>query len=614
MLDRARGRAARRAHADRRRGALDRRRGRRPLPRRAGRRAARRPARRLPRGGRGAAARGSRAASPAPTAPSPPRSSAAATAWTWRRCCASWSVPATWSAASCARAGREREWCDPEVLRRLRRASLASLRKEVEPAEQRALARLMPAWQGVDGSPPGAARESTACARCSCRSRAWRSRPRCGSATCCRGAPVRYSPAWMDQLCAGGELVWVGAGALGRGSGRVALYFREDARWLGPPPNKARSPPSRSTRPSASASDAAPASGPTCWSTSQAEPAELQEALWDLVWAGEVTNDAFAPLRAPRLSLARARARARPPLRRAPAAGRAADPGPLVAHRAAVRGRPAVRPAHARARRGAARALRDRHARDGAGRGRARRLRLALRRAGEPRDARHRPARLLRGGPRRRAVRARRRASSGCARCARTSPPAPLVLAATDPANPYGASLPWPKREDDAGAAAAPRGCRARTSSRSTPSRCSTSSAAARACCRCASRTPEWLRPGARGAGRCTCAAAASSGWALERFDGEPLAGTEVEQLLIELGFRQGPRAPHPQRLDARGRHDPQRRAPRRRRAGGHARSSRSRRRIRATGWIAGRTAWPGGASAPSTRAASTSSCASTAT
>ena len=53
--------------------------------------------------------------------------------------------------------GTEREWCEPEVLRRLRRASLASYRREVEPAEQRALARLLPAWQGVDGSPPGGA-------------------------------------------------------------------------------------------------------------------------------------------------------------------------------------------------------------------------------------------------------------------------------------------------------------------------------------------------------------------------------------------------------------------------------------------------------------------------
>ena len=81
-------------------------------------------------------------------------------------------------------------------------------------------------------------RASTGCARCWCRSRDWRSRPRSGSATCCRAGVGSYSPAWMDQLCASGELVWVGAGALGRRSGRVALYFREDARWLGPPPFK----------------------------------------------------------------------------------------------------------------------------------------------------------------------------------------------------------------------------------------------------------------------------------------------------------------------------------------------------------------------------------------
>src|SRR2546430_1046656 len=47
-----------------------------------------------------------------------------------------------------------------------------------------------------------------------------------------------YSPAWMDQLCASGELVWIGAGALGRNSGRVALYFRDDLEVLGPPPFK----------------------------------------------------------------------------------------------------------------------------------------------------------------------------------------------------------------------------------------------------------------------------------------------------------------------------------------------------------------------------------------
>ena len=201
--------------------------------------------------------------------------------------------------------GHDREWCDPEVLRRLRRASLATLRKEVEPAEQRALARFLPAWQGVDPA-AGAARASTACASCSCRCRAWRWLRRSGSATCCPAASAPYSQAWMDQLCASGELVWVGAGALGRRSGRVALYFREDARCLGPPPFKGEAPAEAlhdSLRERLGR-------GAAFWTDlladlAEVEPVELQEALWDLVWAGEVTNDAFAPLRAPRLTLAR---------------------------------------------------------------------------------------------------------------------------------------------------------------------------------------------------------------------------------------------------------------------------------------------------------------------
>jgi ATP-dependent Lhr-like helicase len=115
-----------------------------------------------------------------------------------------------------------------------------------------------------------------------------------------------YSQAWMDQLCAAGELVWIGAGALGRRSGKVALYFRDDARWLGPPPFKGDSP----SEPVHEAIRARLGVGASFWTDllvdlGEFEPAELQEGLWDLAWAGEVTNDAFAPLRAPRLTLAR---------------------------------------------------------------------------------------------------------------------------------------------------------------------------------------------------------------------------------------------------------------------------------------------------------------------
>ncbi len=222
--------------------------------------------------------------------------------------------------------GTDREWCDVEVLRRLRRASLAALRKEIEPADQRRLAAFLPSWQGVDrhtGAGAGVDRlrevlvplqglalpveiwERDVLPR------------RCGA----------YSQSWLDSLCASGEVVWVGAGASGR-SGRVALYFREDAPAIGPPAGgrvagggaTARAAGSPGRGGSSAPGEDGPgehrllrarlAEGPSFFTDLLAEldaPAEaLREALWDLVWAGEVTNDAWAPLRAPRLALARA--------------------------------------------------------------------------------------------------------------------------------------------------------------------------------------------------------------------------------------------------------------------------------------------------------------------
>ena len=261
--------------------------------------------------------------------------------------------------------GTEREWCDPEVLRRLRRASLAVLRKEVEPVDPRALARFLPAWQGVDRHPPTGAgvdrlREVLV--------------PLQGLAL-----PVEvwerdvlprrigaYSPAWMDQLCASGELVWIGAGALGRNSGRVVLYFREDLPVLGPPSQRTGTGPGERGRgheggrghgaarrggaesPAHDAVRARLAAG-ACFFTDllvdvELAPEELQEALWDLAWAGEATNDAFAPLARAAADAGPGTARARPGSGstravRGPPARRGrlgAGPGSLVADRAAV--------------------------------------------------------------------------------------------------------------------------------------------------------------------------------------------------------------------------------------------------------------------------------------
>ncbi|MGH2860226.1 MAG: DEAD/DEAH box helicase [Solirubrobacteraceae bacterium] len=206
--------------------------------------------------------------------------------------------------------GSGREWCHREVLRRLRRASLAALRKEVEPVESSALARFLPSWQGVDrwagGTGSGAGIDRLRDVLVPLQGLAlpaelWEREvlPRRVGA---------YSPSWIDQLCASGELVWLGAGALGR-SGRVALYFRDEVPLLGASPSG--EPPTgelhdalreRLSRGAAFFTDLLVDVG------AEIHASALQEALWDLVWVGEVTNDAFAPLRAPRLSLAASQA------------------------------------------------------------------------------------------------------------------------------------------------------------------------------------------------------------------------------------------------------------------------------------------------------------------
>jgi ATP-dependent helicase Lhr and Lhr-like helicase len=198
--------------------------------------------------------------------------------------------------------GTEREWCDAEVLRRVRRASLARLRKEVEAADTRELARFLPSWQNVDAfRRTGAGIDRLREALVPLQGVALT--PKVWEGDVLPRRLGAYSQSWLDELCTSGELVWVGAGALGRNDGRVALYFREDVRLAGPPPANAKL--------EAVAGEVHEAirerlsAGPSFWLDLLADldhPAEeIHNALWDLAWTGEVTNDAFAPLRAPRL-------------------------------------------------------------------------------------------------------------------------------------------------------------------------------------------------------------------------------------------------------------------------------------------------------------------------
>jgi ATP-dependent Lhr-like helicase len=180
--------------------------------------------------------------------------------------------------------GTEREWCDPDVLRRLRRASLAALRKEVEPAEQATLGRFLPSWHGIDRR--ATLREALVPLQgLALPVKLWESE------VLPRRVP-NYQPLQLDQLCASGELVWVGAGL-----DRVALFFREDAGVLGRP--AAALPPETEA---ALKIREALAGGAKFWfdlvETTGLEHAEVLPALWDLVWSGEVRNDAWTPLRA----------------------------------------------------------------------------------------------------------------------------------------------------------------------------------------------------------------------------------------------------------------------------------------------------------------------------
>jgi len=447
--------------------------------------------------------------------------------------------------------GSGREWCDADVLRRLRRASLAVLRKEIEPADTRAFAAFLPAWQGVDKHPAGGAgvdrlREQLVPLQGLALTPAtWEHDvlPRRVGA---------YSATWIDTLCASGELVWVGAGALGRTNGRVALLFREDAGLLGPPPVRGEPP----SEPAHEAVRARLAQG-SCFFTDllidvDLAPEELQEALWDLAWAGEVTNDAFAPLRAPRLTLARAQR----------AAGGRAGSGARAGRRfssrrggaqAQVQGRwsltaslfevPAQPVDPAARRRAQAELLLERYGIL------TRELVLAEGVPGGfsalyPELSQLETLGVARRGYFVEGLGGAQFALPGAVERLRAKQAPeeaePLVLAATDPAQPYGAALPWPKREERARSGEAGGG--SRTSGGRRPARAPGATVVL-----AGSEPILYLERGGRALQTLTALADhARAGRvrriALEKVDGEPVMGTPWEAALAEVGFRAGPR------------------------------------------------------------------------
>ncbi|MFI6516293.1 DEAD/DEAH box helicase [Spirillospora sp. NPDC050679] len=191
------------------------------------------------------------------------------------------------------------EWCDAGVLRTLRRRSLARLRAEVEPSPPEALGRFLPVWHGIAGGSRLRGVEALVQAVEQLQGAAVPA-----SALESLVLPSRvagYSPAMLDELTSSGEVVWAGQGSLPGGDGWVSLYLADTAPLLMPEPAEITLTPVHQA-----VLDALEGGGALFFRTlSDRVNAEvttgdqdLVTALWDLVWAGHLTNDTLAPLRA----------------------------------------------------------------------------------------------------------------------------------------------------------------------------------------------------------------------------------------------------------------------------------------------------------------------------
>ena len=190
--------------------------------------------------------------------------------------------------------GVGREWCDPDVLQSIRRRSLARLRKQVEPVEPAVFGRLLTSWQGV-------------------------ARRRLGldalldTIENLQGAPLPasifesevlsariegYNPADLDALTAAGEVMWCGLEPLGDRDGRLALYLTDDFPRLRRPPAPAELSQREGALVAHLEAQGASFFGALHEAGGGGYPGETVEALWDLVWKGVLTNDTFHALRA----------------------------------------------------------------------------------------------------------------------------------------------------------------------------------------------------------------------------------------------------------------------------------------------------------------------------
>lgn len=356
-------------------------------------------------------------------------------------------------------AGIGQEWCDAAVLRRLRRRSLAALRQELEPVPPASLATFLPQWQHLGGGLRGIDGLARAVEQL-------QGAPVPASALERLILPSRvagYAPGLLDELTTTGEVMWAGAGALPGKDGWISLYLADAAPLLLPQPHPLELGPLHQAVLEALSggyglffrqlTESVRARHP------EATDLALSSVLWDLAWSGRLTNDTLAPLRSLLGSGRTAGATAHRARRTVPrgrygslSATVSRTGPPTVSGRWSLLPAPAPEPtqrAHA-----LARTLLDRHgvvtrgavAAEGVegGFSAVYRILSAFEDSGQARRGY-----VVEG------LGAAQFAMDGAVdrlRAAEKNPPplAAVVLAAADPANAYGAALPWPEPPADA--------------------------------------------------------------------------------------------------------------------------------------------------------------------
>ncbi len=338
--------------------------------------------------------------------------------------------------------GTEREWCDPDVLRQIKRRSLARLRREVEPVDGAAYARFLQRWHGIASPQRGLDRLRDVVLQIEGASIAASVLEREVLA-----ARVNdFEPAMVDSLMASGEVAWFGSGRTGKDDGRITLVRREMLEALAP------SPPEETTELQRGVVEALRAGGALFFTdlvvATQAPHQDVLDALWELVWGGAVTNDTLAPVRA--LAWPRRTTTSNPRGRLGKLPPESAGRWSLVRRQAADESRAAVTArAHARAE-----SLLDRLGivtREGVG---AEDVAGGFSAVYPVLKAMEDAGRVRRGyfvdG-----LGAAQFCLPGAAerlRAERELPDEPtvVVLAATDPAQPYGGTLSWPREDESA--------------------------------------------------------------------------------------------------------------------------------------------------------------------